>query len=227
MKHIFYAIACLLALASCGQSPTKPTAPTQPDYFPLQVGNWWEYAKDTLDSKGNFVFDQTIRCEIIGDSLVNNIQYFKIKNYGGLFPANGTVSFIYKDTNGSIMNTFDIIPTNAVDSISTISLYFNKPIDEYWNLFPNDDNINNPTRLTIRSKTDSTNVPAGFFYPNCVIGYVGQRYGPSTFYGTYLETVYSLNVGLVKLRPVSGEGGIHVPMQFSLTKAHIGSVSYP
>jgi len=217
MKHIFYAIACILALASCGQSPTKPTAPTQPDYFPLQVGNWWEYKANSFDST------YFHRWKIIGDTTINGKQYFKLNMQDLQLPTDTTITsfLIIKDASGNMRWYSNSIFGEKVDmdSKSQWIFNFNKPIGEDWISNPpgKQDYYNHLQHSGIYSKSDTTTVPAGTFSPNCVI--------KTESIGNTDYLVFATNVGLVKVSP--NVGYTTLTNGSYLTRAYVNGKSYP
>jgi len=223
MKYIIASALCAILLASCGQDPSTPTT-TTPDYFPLQIGNWWEYAVDTAAADGSkFIYAYTERVEIIDDSVVNGKKYYVVqyKQVGG--NQINYLFFLNKDTEGRIVYSGNILPQNIHDSMLFVVYYFNKPKGEVWNR-----NLYSSGNYSeIYSNNDTTTVPAGVFSPNCVIK-------GSNDIGRYSDfSIFAPGIGMIKRYPVSTLFNPNTPVidrggiRESLTKAFINNVAYP
>lgn len=212
MRYLITSVLCVILLAACKQEPTAPTTSTH-DYFPLQIGNWWEYAVDTVDAKGNFIPAYIEHQEIVGDSLVNGIRYF-IHQSKKEETSETLESYITNESLGDVMWVENIIPRNFLDSITQKVLYFNKPIAEQWATYAKYSDLN---ISSILSKTDSTQVPAGFFTNNYII--LEQSMDDGYLY------VYAAKVGIIKMYPTQYSWTKH--KQYRLLKAKINGVTYP
>lgn len=74
MKHTITIALRLMLLLKCGQDPNSPITTTS-DYFPLQIGNWWEYVVDTAATDGSQFISASsesvgiiIECDVSGKS---------------------------------------------------------------------------------------------------------------------------------------------------------------
>lgn len=213
MKNLIKSVLCVILLAACNQEPTTPTTTKQSDFFPLQVGNWWEYSVDTADAKGNFISAYKEQWEIVGDSVVNGKKYFihqsKSENSVGTLQ-----SYLTNESHGDVMWVENIVPRSFFDSITQKVLYFNKPIAEQWATYAEYSDLN---ISSIVSKTDSTQVPAGLFIHNCVILEQSMDDG--------YTSVYAAKVGLIKMYPAQFSWRKH--KQYRLLKARVNGVTYP
>lgn len=223
MKYIIASALCVILLASCGQDPSTPTT-TTPDYFPLQIGNWWEYAVDTVAADGSkFIYAYTDRMEIIDDSVVNGKKYYVANAKRGGSDMYNQTYFLIKDTDGNLSVTANIYPQNIYDSILLVLYYFNKPKGEVWNRNP----YSSGNFMEIFRYNDTTTVPAGVFSPNCVIK-------SSNAIGQYSDfSIFAPGIGMIQRYPVSILFNPNTPVierggiRKSLTKAFINNVAYP
>jgi len=81
MKRVMIILSMIsILLTSCNKdnSETAVTPIPQKDYMQLKVGNYWVYDKYHIDADGNENLSQhKDSVVIIGDTMINDIQYFK------------------------------------------------------------------------------------------------------------------------------------------------------
>jgi hypothetical protein len=82
MKRVlFITLISVVALAACNKNNSEDElSPVQtPDYMQLKIGNYWVYEKYTIDSDGieNPIWGETDSSIITGDTMIDNIKYYK------------------------------------------------------------------------------------------------------------------------------------------------------
>lgn len=103
MKRVILIMAvATMMMVSCNKNDSEnELKPVQTsDYMQLKIGNYWVYEKYTIDSAGNEnpVWGDPDSSIITGDTMINNIRYFK------KFSVNHEHMSYLRDSSGYLIN---------------------------------------------------------------------------------------------------------------------------
>tara|TARA_B100001109_G_scaffold243092_2_gene228602 strand:+ start:2116 stop:2754 length:639 start_codon:yes stop_codon:yes gene_type:complete len=164
--------------------------PISPNYFPLEVGNYWVYENYSVDTSGNETnLNKQDSVRVIRDTMVNGNRYFYM--YGKEYPTNYEDRGWFRDSSGYLVSLGYQSKLNFVN--------FSDTLDDFINYTSNGDTLQY-TFYMLHLPEIKTIVPAGEF---AVIDYLGttitsvEALQKLYDYPRYSHQQYAENVGKV------------------------------
>ncbi len=191
MRNLIYLGALMVLFASCEKSEPTEVVETKDstNYFPMEIGNYWVYEVYEVDTLGNEenlgVLDSIV---IVGDTVINNKNYFVFHGPVEYFRSFDTVQFL-RDSMGFVVNSCGTIKMAPEDVENPIWSY-NIP-SEGTTLF----NIS----YSLEKNNDILILPAGAYevinYKGTVNMLVDGHF--SHLYPRYIHNYYADGIGLI------------------------------
>jgi len=210
MKSSIKSVLLLLLIFGITSCKDKILGPNSDNlFYPLKVGNVWEYNIVQYDSIGNIEYEGDFQEKVIADTIINGKLLYEIESPWYIEPACCDYHFYYHNSNDGLY----FLIYSAVTTIRNNHIY-KYPCSEGESFSLN--NIHNDSLLVV-STNDTITCEAGIF--KCIVykGIIKDVTTPATPIVGYVYTYISPGTGKIKLETFSINSNQEIIKRISYT----------